>query len=172
MQKKQADRVLVGLLVLAVAAFVYIIRDSFEQRIVDKGDSAPSFTIRGDNGQTYTPTSFGGKVLVLNFWASWCPPCVEETPSLSEFQKQMKNSGVVVLAVSVDKSEKAYRDFLGRFRPVFNTARDPDANISAEYGTFKFPETYIIRDGKVVQKYIAGRDWTSADIVNEIRSFL
>src|SRR5690242_7859796 len=121
MQKKQVDRILLGLLVLAVAGFVYIIRDSFEQRIIDKGDTAPSFSIRADNGQTITPSDFGGKLLVLNFWASWCPPCVEETPSLSEFQKQMKSSGVVVVAVSVDKNEKAYRDFLARFRPAFTT---------------------------------------------------
>lgn len=172
MQKKRVDRILLGLLVLAVAGFVYIIRDSFEQRIIDKGDSAPSFSIRADDGRTFTPNDFGGKVLVLNFWASWCPPCVEETPSLSEFQKQMKNQGVIVLAVSVDKNEKAYRDFLGRFKPAFITARDPNASINADYGTFKFPETYVIRDGKVVAKYISGRDWTSPDIVNEIRSFL
>lgn len=172
MQTKQADRILLALLVLAVAGFIYVIRDSFEQRIVEKGDTAPSFTIRADNGQSFTPTDFGGRVLVLNFWASWCPPCVEETPSLSEFQKATKNSGVVVLAVSVDKNEKAYRDFVSRFKPAFITARDADATISGDYGTFKFPETYIIRDGKVIQKYVAGRDWTSPELVNEIRSFL
>ena len=91
------------------------------------GDSAPSFSITADNGQTFSPTSFGGKLLVLNFWATWCPPCVSETPSLSEFQRQLTDSGVVVLAVSVDKSEKAYRDFLAKMKPAFVTARDPDA---------------------------------------------
>jgi len=172
MQTNRTDRVLLGLLVLAVAGFLYVIRDSFEQRIVEKGDTAPSFAIRADNGQRFTPTDFGGKLLVLNFWASWCPPCVEETPSLSEFQKAMKNSGVVVLAVSVDKNEKAYRDFLARFKPAFTTALNQDASVSGDYGTFKFPETYVIRDGKVVQKYVAARDWSNPELINEIRSFL
>ena len=68
--------------------------------------------------------NFGGKVLVLNFWASWCPPCVQETPSLSAFAAEYANKGVVVLGISVDKDEKAYRGFLQKFQPAFQTARE------------------------------------------------
>lgn len=172
MPKNRADRILLVFLVVALAGFIYSIRDVFEERVVQAGDSAPSFSIRADNGQTFSPTSFGGKLLVLNYWASWCPPCVSETPSLSEFQRQLKDSGVVVFAVSVDKSEKAYRDFLAKMKPTFVTARDPDANLSSGYGTFKFPETYVIRDGRVVQKYIGEVDWSDPKVVNQIRSYL
>jgi thiol-disulfide isomerase/thioredoxin len=68
--------------------------------------------------------NFGGKLLVLNFWATWCPPCVQETPSLSQFAATYANKGVVVLGVSVDKDEKAYRNFLQKFNPAFLYARD------------------------------------------------
>src|SRR3954447_15378761 len=172
MQSSKTDRLLRGGIVLLSAVLVFFIYSGIHERVVVAGDSAPEFTIHADNGSTVTLPNFGGKLLVLNFWASWCPPCVEETPSLSEFQKAMKNSGVVVLAVSVDKNEKAYRDFLSRFKPAFTTALNADASVSGDYGTFKFPETYVIRDGKVVQKYIAARDWTSPELMNEIRSFL
>ena len=76
------------------------------------GDTAPEFTITTDNGRTVSPPDFGGKLLVLNFWATWCPPCVQEMPSLNQFQKSLADKGVVVLGISVDKDEKAYKAFL------------------------------------------------------------
>ena len=64
---------------------------------------------------------------MLNFWATWCPPCVQETPSLSQFAAAYANKGVVVLGVSVDKDEKAYNAFLQKFNPNFLTAREFEA---------------------------------------------
>src|SRR5215831_12869634 len=145
------ERIIHTLIALLLAVFVYVIFDSFHERLVVVGDSAPDFSITADNGRTITASNFGGKLLVLNFWATWCPPCIDELPSLDEFQRRYASSGVVVLGVSADKDEKAYRDFLARARVSFQTARDPDRKISADYGTFLFPETYIIdRSGKVV----------------------
>jgi thiol-disulfide isomerase/thioredoxin len=120
-----------------------------------------------------TQSSFGGKVLVLNFWATWCPPCISELPSLSAMAEQLKPEGVVVLGVSIDKNQQAYKRFLRQARPAFETAQDPEANISTQFGTFKWPETYVIdRNGKVAQKYISDRDWTSPEIVANLRSLL
>jgi thiol-disulfide isomerase/thioredoxin len=102
--------------------------------------------------------NLGGKVLVLNFWASWCPPCVQETPSLSQFAAAYKDKGVVVLGISVDKDEKAYKGFLQRFRPAFLTVRED--NIHEDYGTFMYPETYIIdAKGHVLKKIVEPGDW-------------
>src|SRR5271165_4791756 len=129
---------------------VWVIYASMQERIVDVGDTAPHFAITTDNGLKITPASFGGRVLVLNFWGTWCAPCVEEVPSLDQFQRVTRDAGVVVLGVSVDKNEKLYKNFLNRFKVSFQTARDPEADISASYGTFKYPETYIIdKSGKV-----------------------
>lgn len=173
MQKSQADRTLRILLAVSFIAFVWVIKDSFEERIVNVGDKAPNFSITTEKGRTVSVSDFGGKVLVLNFWATWCPPCIQEIPSLDQFAATMKDKGVVVLAVSVDKNEKAYNTFLARARPAFETARDPDANISSDYGTFKWPETYVIdKNGKVVQKLIANQDWMDPQLVNGIKALL
>jgi len=114
---------------------------------------------------------FGGRLLVLNFWATWCQPCIEEVPSLDRFSKEMAGSGVVVVGVSVDRDPKAYQAFLSRANVSFLTARDPGASISSNYGTFKYPESYIIdANGKVVQKIVGETDW--ADMVSAVKSFL
>lgn len=149
----------------------YSVSDSMIQTVVETGDRAPNFKIVTDSGRAVTRSDFGGKVLVLNFWATWCPPCIEEIPSLDAMQKRLAGDGVVVLAVSVDKNQKSYQDFLQRARVGFLTARDPAADISSEYGTFKYPETYIInRDGKVVAKYISNQNWMDERILQEIRT--
>jgi cytochrome c biogenesis protein CcmG, thiol:disulfide interchange protein DsbE len=167
------ERIIHTLITLLLAVFVYVIFDSFHERLVVVGDSAPDFSITADNGRTITTSNFGGKLLVLNFWATWCPPCIEELPSLNAFQRRFANSGVVVLGISVDKDEKLYRDFLAKARVSFLTARDPDNKINAEYDTLKFPETYIIdARGKVVRKIISNTDWMSERMLKDVESLL
>ena len=142
-----------------------------EQHIIEPGDKAPNFSIVTDSGRTITRSDFGGRVLVLNFWATWCPPCVEEIPSLNAMQQQLASRGVVVLAISVNKNEETYRQFLNQARVSFLTARDPEADISASYGTYKYPETYIInKDGRVVAKMISNQNWTSPEVLQQIEA--
>ncbi len=170
MKLERILQILIGILLIAL---IVVVSGTMRERIVVAGDKAPDFKITADNGRQISRANFGGKVLVLNFWATWCPPCIEEIPSLDAMQKQLAGSGVVVLAVSVDKNEKAYKDFLSRAGVAFTTTRDPEANVSAEYGTFKYPETYVIdRNGKVVQKIIGPTDWTDPKMVSYIRSLL
>ncbi len=173
MSAVKVERVIGGLFVLCLAALAWVVVSMYREKVVVAGDTAPEFTIQTDSGQTITPTRFGGKLLVLHFWATWCPPCVTETPSLNEFQQKMARDGVVVLGVSVDQNAKAYSDFLQRFQIKFQTARDPEARIPAEYGTFQYPETYIInREGKVVSKIISNADWNDPEWLNSVRSLL
>ena len=161
-------------------ALALVIVYTMQDHIVKEGDRAPNFTISTDSGKRISPREFGGKVLVLNFWASWCGPCVQEAPSLAEFQRMLGGSGVVVLGVSVDRNETLYKNFIKRFRLPFETARDPEEDISALYGTAKFPESYIIdRTGKVVRKYAGLPDrngqaipWTDPELVSYVRSLL
>jgi peroxiredoxin len=169
----KSNRVLLGVLAVLFVVFLFTIRDVLEQRVVGIGDSAPKFAVTTENGQQISRSEFGGKLLVVNFWATWCPPCIEEMPSLNQFASTMSKDGVVVLGISIDRNEKAYRDFLQRNQLSFLVARDPEENISSSYGTFKWPETYVInRDGRVVQKYIGPRDWGDPQIVNSIRALL
>jgi peroxiredoxin len=173
MQSVKIDRLLKAGIGVLAAILVFVIYVSIHERIVDVGDSAPDFRITADNGRTITTANFGGRLLVLNFWATWCQPCVEEVPSLDQFAKEMAGSGVVVLGVSMDTNPKLYHDFLSRSRVSFMTARDPEARISTDYGTFKYPESYIIDSkGKVVQKIIGATNWTDGNMVNAVRSLL
>jgi peroxiredoxin len=173
MTLSRTDRILqLGILVL-LGVFSYVIFVSIHERIVQVDDSAPDFSIIADDGRTISRANFGGKLLVLNFWASYCEPCIEELPSLDQFQRELANQGVVVLGVSIDKDPKAYKRFLQKYNVSFLTARDPDNKINAEYGTFKIPETYIInRDGKVVGKIISSTNWTDDRMMSYVKSLL
>jgi cytochrome c biogenesis protein CcmG/thiol:disulfide interchange protein DsbE len=153
---------------------------SMQEHIVGVGDAAPNFTITTAAGDQVTPRNFGGKVLVLNFWASWCAPCVQEAPSLNEFAKTLKDSGVVVLGVSVDRNEQLYQNFVKHFGLAYPLTRDPEENLSYRYGTYKIPESYIIdRNGKVVRKFagLPERDgqaisWMDPELVGFVKSLL
>jgi len=128
------------------------------------GNPAPDFTVQ-DADRKVTLHDLRGKVVVLNFWATWCPPCVEEMPSLVRMQSNLKDR-VVVLAVSVDDDERSYRTFLRKNNVDLLTVRDPQQKSNELYGTFKFPETYIIdRQGVVQRKFIGPVDWTRPDVV-------
>jgi cytochrome c biogenesis protein CcmG/thiol:disulfide interchange protein DsbE len=128
------------------------------------GRLAPDFTVV-DGNHTLRLSSYRGKVVVLNFWATWCPPCIEEIPSLNELQQQMPQ--LVVLGVSVDQDEGAYQRFLGRHRVDFTTIRDGAQHSNALYGTFVFPDTYVIdRGGRIRRKFINAQDWTSPEILD------
>ena len=173
METARGDRLILSLLVALVAAFSLVVVDTMRVRIVEQGDTAPSFSIRTDSGKTITPKDFGGKLLVLNFWATWCQPCVKETPSLVALSRQLGRQGLVVLGVSIDSDEKAYRAFIQRFGVRFETFRDPESNLSADFGTFKVPETYVIdRTGKVIQKIIGDRDWATPEAIAELQKLL
>src|SRR5260370_3571333 len=180
MTKSKVDQTLKGTIGVLLVALAFVIVYTMQDHIVVVGDRAPNFSVVSDGVMQISPRNFGGKVLVLNFWATWCAPCVQEMPSLNEFSKMMAASGVVVLGISLDRNEKLYRNMLKRFQVSFQTARDPAENINTRYGTYNFPESYIInRDGKVVQKF-AGlpeqdgvpKRWTDPDIVNYVKSLL
>jgi peroxiredoxin len=128
------------------------------------GTNAPDFTVQ-DSDRSITLSQYRGQVVVLNFWATWCPPCVEEMPSLVEMQRRMKAKGVTVVAVSVDVDEGAYRQFLKDHNVNLLTVRDTGQKSNTLYGTFKFPETYIIdRNGVMRRKFIGAVEWTAPDI--------
>lgn len=128
------------------------------------GKPAPDFTVT-DSGRTIQLSSYRGKVVVLNFWASWCPPCIEEIPSLNQLQHQMPQ--LVVLGVDVDEDPEAYRQFLIEHQVDFTTIRDAQRRSNVLYGTVRFPESFVIdRHGKVRRKFISAQDWTSPEILN------
>ena len=173
MTKSKLDLALKASIAILTVAVIYVVAGTLEQKVIDKGDTAPKFTIKADQGPTISRTDFNGKLLVVNFWATWCPPCISEWPSLNEFARRYKDKGVTVVGISVDKNEKRYREFLAKGKPEFLTARDPEWNIPASYGTFMIPETYIInKEGKVLYKIAQDQNWTDPTFLNYFQSLL
>lgn len=126
------------------------------------GSAAPAFSV-----ENVLLSQFRGQVIVLNFWATWCSPCVQEIPSLVEMQRRMKAKGVTVIAVSVDVDENAYRQFIKNHNVNLLTVRDPSGKTNAAYGTFKFPESYIIdRKGIIQHKFLGAVDWTDQQVID------
>jgi peroxiredoxin len=114
-----------------------------------------------------------GKVVVLNFWATWCPPCVDETPSLNDLQARIAPMGGMVLGVSVDDDEQAYDQFLKTYNVMFPTFRDTTKSIPPSYGTTMFPETYLIdRKGRIARKIIGGQVWDEGDIYMYVQTLV
>ncbi len=167
------DRMYLLGIALSMAGLFYIFADSLTERIVNQGDQATNFSITASDGKEYSIRNFHGKVLVLNFWASWCKPCVDEMPSLNRFAADLKQQGVTVLGVSVDHDEAKYKKFLKAANIQFPVYRDAKADIPASYGTFKYPETYIIdKNGKVLEKIIGEKVWVDPEVIANVKRYL
>jgi cytochrome c biogenesis protein CcmG, thiol:disulfide interchange protein DsbE len=123
-------------------------------------------------------SDFRGKVVVLNFWGTWCPPCIEETPSLNRLQKYLAVRNGVVLGVAADEDAVQYESFLREHGVIFPTYRDPATKeqhspIAKTYGTVMIPETYIIdRNGKIARKIIGMQEWDSPEMLAYFDSIL
>jgi cytochrome c biogenesis protein CcmG/thiol:disulfide interchange protein DsbE len=128
------------------------------------GTVAPDFTVQ-DVDRKVTLSELRGKTVVLNFWASWCGPCIAETPSLVAMSRKMRDRNVVVLAVSVDEDDSAYHKFIKEQGMDMLTVRDAEKKSNDLYGTHVFPETYIIdRNGVLRRKVIGEMNWTALEM--------
>jgi cytochrome c biogenesis protein CcmG, thiol:disulfide interchange protein DsbE len=160
-------KLLSGLALAAVAALLLLVASPYsrqgEENVVGSKAKNFSFELAGKPAQL---SDLRGKVVILNFWATWCAPCVEETPALNRMHQQIASSGAMVLGISIDEDEAQYRKFLADHQISFPTFRDPSKNIAASYGTFGWPETYIIdRDGKIARKLIGAQVWDSPEMI-------
>jgi cytochrome c biogenesis protein CcmG, thiol:disulfide interchange protein DsbE len=137
------------------------------------GKSAEDIHLTLPDGQSTTLAKYQGKVVILNFWATWCPPCVEETPALIQLQQRIAPRNGVVLGVSVDEDESAYRTFLQQHGINYPTSRDATKKSALDYGTVMYPETYVIdRHGKILRKIIGPQDWNSSEMLAYFDSIL
>ena len=125
------------------------------------------------NGKPARLSDLKGKVVLLNFWATWCPPCVDEAPSLNALQHRIAPLGGTVLGVSVDDDEQAYQGFIKHYELAFPTYRDTTKQIPLTYGTTMYPDTYIIdRNGKLDRKIVGAQDWSSPEMTQYLNNLL
>lgn len=135
------------------------------------GKPAPQFALN-DGQQSVNLSALHGQVVLLNFWATWCGPCVEELPSLQQMQRDLPQ--VHVVTVSTDDDEAAYKDFMAQHHVSVLSVRDgrttPDSS-NTLYGTFRYPETYAIdKNGVIRRKFIGPQEWTSTEIENYLKT--
>lgn len=132
------------------------------------GKVAPDFTV-SDGSTSVHLANYRGKVVLLNFWASWCAPCVEELPSL--LQLHHENPDIVVLAVSIDEDPDAYTSFIRNRHVDLITVRDPSQSAANLFHTDMWPETYVIdRNGVIRRKFIGAADWSDPEVRNYLKS--
>jgi thiol-disulfide isomerase/thioredoxin len=123
---------------------------------------APDFTLSdGEGGPPVSLSAFRGKYLFINFWATWCPPCRDEMPSL-EFLTRKFGGAMNVIAVTADEDWGEVKRFFGDDKPAFRLLWDPKKQVTAQYGTEKFPESYVVDpQGRLILKFVGTRDWNN-----------
>lgn len=134
---------------------------------------APDFVLRDLNGRTVALSSLKGKVILLNFWATWCPPCKAEMPSMNRLYNEIKAKGFEVVAISTDNSLSPVKEFLAKNRVDFTVLLDEKKAVSRTYKVFSMPTTFLIdRNGFTVEKYYGEYEWTEPEVRKQIEKLL
>lgn len=145
--------------VAAVVAFAIWTGPSVPDPIA-RGSTAPDFALPRLSGEEVRLSSLRGRVVLVNFWATWCKPCEEEMPAMERLYRALEPEGLELLAVSVDDTRDVVEAFQAEQDLSFPILLDPDQRVSRLYQTFRYPETLLVdREGVVVERYVGPRDW-------------
>lgn len=142
--------------------------------IIKEGDRAPEFTLPALDGRAVSLSSLRGKAVLVHFWATWCPPCVEEIPVLEQLYRSLSGQDIEILAVSVDEGGAAVvGPFARKNRLSFPVLLNPDRSVATGYGTLRFPETYVLDGNGIVRyKVIGAQDWMHPRNLQAIKELL
>jgi len=154
----------IGLLLAVLAAIAGL---QILHRPTSTGFEAPDFTLPDLQGRSVRLSDLRGKVVFLNLWATWCPPCRMEMPSMEALHQHLKGRDFVVLAVAEDEGGAAVvAPFVRELGLTFPVLVDPEATLSPRFGATGYPETFIIdRSGRVVNHVIGPAEWNSPDMI-------
>lgn len=164
--------VLVLILLGAIVFFLHFSRiDKFKP--VVPGSPAPDFSLKNLKGEQVRLSDYRGQVVLLNIWATWCTPCIEELPSMEKLYQELKDKGFTILAVSIDKKENPVKRFVKKLNLTFPILLDPKNRITRLYRTTGVPETFIIdKKGVIREKVIGARNWFTQQTVDEFKQML
>ncbi len=133
------------------------------------GAEAPDFVLKDVEGKTVTLRQFRGNPVVLTFWASWCPACRAELPSLEALHVRMAKQGGVVLGVNGGEPLERVKALMSKLNLTFPMALDMEGKVHALYGIRQYPVTFIIdRYGRLVDRHVGPRDWNSPEVVETL----
>jgi len=140
------------------------------KRVVDAED----FHLKSVSGKRFRFSSLRDKVVLLNFWATWCPPCKKEMPSMERLYREYKPRGFEVVAVALDKSSPAViKKFIKEMRVSFIALHDPDGITSNLYSVSGVPYSYLVnREGKIAFRVAGGLDWDEESVKSIVKDLL
>ncbi len=163
--------VFVVLGLVAFGATIVLLAQSVDAPYVDAGVEAPAFLLpRLDGEGSLALESLRGRVVLLNFWATWCKPCEDEMPSMERLYQRLEGEPFELVAVSVDTPDAPVDDFRTRYSLTFPILLDPAKSSSLAYQTTRFPESFLVgADGVVVERYIGPRTWDAPEYERRIR---
>ena len=125
-----------------------------------KPKAAEDFTIPTAGGQPFRLSAQRGRPVLINFWATWCPPCLEEMPALERLWKKQKDAGFVMLAVAVDANPKLTAPFVEKHGLTFTVGFDPKMELANTYGVRALPASFVVdRDGRLAAVAVGPRVW-------------
>ncbi len=170
---REALKFVAVLAIVGGTAFGFISLQERKGYGLKPGVPVPEFRLRSLAGGEGDLAALRGRVVLVNFWATWCPPCVQEMPSLERLHRTLGPEGLVVLGVSVDEDEKAVRDFVARVAVTFPILRDPGAHTAAAYRTTGYPETFVVgADGSLLRSFIGPAEWDTPEAIGYFRGLL
>jgi peroxiredoxin len=171
---KGALRTAVVVLVVVAAAFAYVRLAANKGYALKAGADAPGFRLESLAGGEVDLASQRGKVVVLNFWATWCPPCVAEMPSLERLHRALSPEGLAVVTVSTDEDEAELRSFVSQRGLTLPVLLDPGGRVAGgAYRTTGYPETFLLdRDGRVLRHVVGPAEWDSPEMLADLRRLL
>jgi len=156
-------------------AFLFLTAEAPSPWSIDElvGKKAPDFTLKDMNDKPVSLSSLKGNVVVVSFWATWCPPCRDEMPSLNRLYRDSRDRGLAVVAVSTDRGASPVKDFLGRNPVNFPVLLDSGNKVARQFRVFSLPTTFLLdRNRAIIQRYIGEEDWDSPAIRKKITSLL
>lgn len=156
-----------------VAVIIVVAMNSLPDPVgkVKEGEMAPDYVLQDMAGAEKSLPK--GKVVLLNFWATWCPPCRDEMPSMVELHHLKSKQGLVIAAASVDQKIDKLSAFVNEFKIPFQVLKDTDKTVSRRYGVLRYPESFLIdRSGKVRVHLIGAVKWTDKTVLKAIDTLL
>ena len=132
--------------------------------------AAPDFALTGEDGKRYRLSDYRGQVVVVNFWATWCPPCRYEMPAMERAHQKLKDEKIVLLAVNVGEDEETVFAFTGQYPVSFPLLLDRDGAVVKQYPVIGLPTTFVIDPrGKVTHRAVGGREWDDEALLDHLR---
>ncbi len=139
-----------------------------------KGDPAPPpIELNTLDGEPLSLASLRGKVVLVNFWATWCEPCIEEMPSMQRLRDRLAQRPFEILAVNYQEGRPRIRAFLDKVPVAFPIVRDTDGGVARAWKVRIFPSSFVIdTQGKIRLQLVGSTDWTSADVLARLDPLL